>query len=434
MAVIVKDVEKGSIAESMGVLRGDVLKSINDNQIRDILDYRFYETEQEIKLLMERDEKEFDISFSKTRYSGIGLLFETYLMDNEKSCKNKCIFCFVDQLPDGMRESLYFKDDDERLSFLFGNYITLTNLTDYDVERIIKMRISPINVSVHTMNKELRTKMMKNRFAGEKLDYLKKLCDAEIDINCQLVLCPDINDAEELEYSLGELALMGESLQSVACVPVGLTRYREGLEKIEPYNQEKASKVIDIIEKFGSLSLEKYGMRKFYPSDEFYLLANRKLPEYDFYEDFPQIENGVGMFRNLEEELNYALDQSEDCVEDRKVTIITGTAIYPLIDEMLNEVRSKWHNVKIDLVPVKNKFFGGEIDVTGLLTGSDIIDALEDRELVGDLLIPDVCFKADEDIFLDDLHLNDLEKTLNVKIRKFGNSGEDLLFAILGNG
>ncbi|MFI3206456.1 MAG: DUF512 domain-containing protein [Clostridia bacterium] len=429
MPITITNVEKGSIADKHGILKGDVLLSINGNEITDILDYRFYETEKDLLLGIIKNGENTDVSLKKSRYSGIGLEFETYLMDKEKTCKNKCVFCFIDQLPKGMRESLYFKDDDERLSFLFGNYVTLTNMNEKDIDRIIKMHISPINVSVHTMNPELRNKMMGNRFAGEKLAYLKKLSDAGIMLNTQLVLCPDINDSKELEYSLTELLKLGESLQSIACVPVGLTAHRQGLFKLLPFTKKTAGDVIDIIEKFGDISLEKTGQRKIFPSDEFYIIAKRELPDYDFYEDFPQIENGVGMFRNLEEELIFATEENDEKVKDKKVGIITGTAIQPLLNNLLDIVREKWNNINIDLIAVKNEFFGGGVDVTGLITGSDIIRTIGKKPDYDILLIPEVCLKADEDIFLDDIKLLDLEKIVATK--KVGSTGEELLNAIL---
>ena len=433
MSIKITSVEKNSIAHKNGVLEGDFLVSINDAKIRDILDYRFYETEKNLKIVIERDSKEIKFDIKKSQYQRLGLDFETYLMDKEKSCKNKCVFCFIDQLPKGMRESLYFKDDDERLSFLFGNYVTLTNMTDDDIERIIKMHISPINISVHTMNPLLRNKMMGNRFAGEKLKYLEKLSQNGIRLNCQLVLCPDINDGNELEFSLRELLNLGESLQSVACVPVGLTEHRENLFELKSYNKETAREVVKIIEKFGDISLEKRGQRKVFASDEFYLIAKMDLPDYDFYEDFAQIENGVGMFRNLEEELLFALEETEKVTIDANITIISGTAIFEKMNTLLDEIRNKWHNIKIDLIPITNKFFGASVDVTGLICGRDIINQLQTKSLGDVLLIPDVCLKADEDIFLDDVKLVDIEKELNVKVQKFGSSGEDLLKAILNS-
>lgn len=432
MAVKITGIEKNSIALEHGIKKGETLLSINGNKIVDILDFRFYETESPLVLsIVNIKGEQRNITIKKPRYASLGLEFDTYLMDDETPCKNKCVFCFIDQLPKGMRKTLYFKDDDHRLSFLFGNYITLTNVEDEVIDRIIKMHISPVNVSVHTMNPELRCKMMNNRFAGEKLKYLKKLSDGGIKLNCQLVLCPGENDGDELIYSLAELAKL-ENMQSLACVPVGLTRYREGLYPLQAYDEKTAADVIDIIEKYGDTNLEKTGERKFYPSDEFYILAKRELPNYEFYEDFPQIENGVGMFRSLEEEVNFALEEGEDKVSGRHVTLITGEAIYPLLKKLLYNITEKWDNIIIDLVPVKNHFFGGKIDVTGLITGSDIVSALENRELYDEVLIPNVCLKADEDIFLDDMSIGELQEKLKCPIKKVGAMGDELVNAILG--
>lgn len=432
MAVKITGIEKNSIALEHGIEKGETLISINGNKIVDILDFRFYETESPLVLLLANNLGiTREVTIKKPRYASLGLEFDTYLMDQETPCKNKCVFCFIDQLPKGMRKTLYFKDDDHRLSFLFGNYITLTNVEDEVIDRIIKMHISPVNVSVHTMNPELRCKMMNNRFAGEKLKYLKKLSDGGIKLNCQLVLCPGENDGAELVHSLEELIKL-DNMQSLACVPVGLTRYREGLYPLKAYDEKTAGAVIDIIEKYGEKNIEKTGERKFFPSDEFYILAKRELPDYDFYEDFPQIENGVGMFRSLEEEVLFALEEGADEVRSRHVTIVTGEAIYPLLKKLLYNITEKWDNIIIELIPVKNHFFGGKIDVTGLITGSDIVSALQNRELYDEVLIPNVCLKADEDIFLDDMSITQLEEKLKCPIRKVGAMGDDLVNAILG--
>lgn len=434
MAVRIDSVQKGSRAEMLGIESGDILVSINGHEINDGLDYRFYETESHLDLVM-LDEcgKEHQFKIRKGTYEPIGFEFNSYLIDEQRSCRNKCIFCFIDQLPRGMRETLYFKDDDSRLSFLFGNYITLTNIDEKEIERIISMHISPINISVHTMNPALRCRMMNNRFAGEKLKYIKMLTDGGIKINCQLVLCPGFNDGEELKFTLNELSKLGENLQSVACVPVGLTKYREGLEKLVPFNEETAGEVIDIIEEFGEKMLIERESRVCYPSDEFYLIAKRELPPYEFYEDFPQIENGVGMFRDLEDEFIFALEDYLDTCKEAsgKLTIATGEGIYPLLNKLLDELRNKCDNLCIELVPVKNNFFGGTVDVTGLLTGQDIISQLKGRDLGEKLLLAECMFKADEDIFLDDVKIEEVADALNVKVVKCKNGGENLIKTIL---
>ncbi len=431
MSVKIYDVENNSLALKAGIKKGETLISINGNPITDVLDYRFFETEKELSLLIaSEDGNERTVEITKSMYTAIGLEFETYLMDKEASCKNGCIFCFIDQLPKGMRSSLYFKDDDHRLSFLFGNYITLTNLKEEDIDRIIKLRISPINVSVHTMNKDLRCKMMNNRFAGDTLAYLTKLSDNGIMLNCQLVLCPEVNDGDELKYSLEKLSEL-KGLQSVACVPVGLTKFRDDLYSLKPYNKESANEVIDIIEKYGKKEIEKDDCRKFYPSDEFYIIAGKELPPYEFYEDFAQIENGVGMYRNLEEEFLFAIEENEDKPTNRHISIITGEAIYPYMKKLLDQIALLWDNIKVELLPIKNLFFGGYIDVTGLITGSDVLTALKDKDLFDELLVPEICLKADNDIFLDDVSLIDLSQNLGVPVKKVGSTGGELLKAIL---
>lgn len=434
MSVRIDGIQKGSYAQALGIAAGERLLSINGHEINDVLDYRFYETEQHLELELERSTGEkYRLHLRKGQYESIGLEFDTYLIDQERSCRNKCIFCFIDQLPKGMRETMYFKDDDTRLSFLFGNYITLTNIDEREIRRIIEMHISPINISVHTMNPELRCKMMNNRFAGEKLRYLSMLTEGGIRINCQLVLCPGFNDGKELEFTLEELSKLGENLQSVACVPVGLTKYRENLPKLEPFRQDTAAAVIDTVNAFGDRRKEKGLSRSFYLSDEFFILAGRELPPYEYYEDFPQIENGVGMFRDLEEGFLYRLEQlsEEERQRSGRVALVTGTAIYPLLNELLDELRVKCHNLTIELFPIRNDFFGGTVDVTGLITGGDILRQLEGKLHCDTLLVPSVMMKADQDIFLDDVTLEELSDKLQVTVKKVGPTGEELVEALL---
>lgn len=434
MAVKINGITKGSYAEILGVKPGERLISINGHEITDGLDYRFYETNSQLELLLEGfDRQQRTVKLKKAQYEPIGFEFDTYLIDGERSCRNKCVFCFIDQLPKGMRETMYFKDDDARLSFLFGNYITLTNIDEKEIRRIIHLRISPINISVHTMNPELRCKMMNNRFAGDSLRFIRMLTDGGIKINCQLVLCPGINDGGELEYTLEELKKLGENLQSVACVPVGLTRYREGLAELRPFDKDSASAVIDTLERFGGRMLEERGARTFFPSDEFYILAKRPLPPYAFYEDFPQIENGVGMFRDFEESFRFRIGllTDEEKQMKRHVASVTGEAIYPLMNELLDELRRKCNNLKIDIYKIKNDFFGGTVDVAGLVTGWDIIAQLKGRLRAEALIIPSVMLKADEDVFLDGTALADIGQELGVKVIKAGGSGEELADAVL---
>ena len=432
MAVTITGVEPHSRAERIGIRPGDSLVSINGHGIIDVLDYRFFETERELRLELEREGNPYTLELAKPQYAELGLEFATYLMDEQRSCRNKCIFCFIDQLPPGMRETLYFKDDDDRLSFLFGNYVTLTNMDDREVDRILQMHISPINVSVHTMNPELRCKMMQNRFAGDSLRHLYRMAEGGVKLNCQIVLCPGVNDGEHLAYTLEKLWGLGESLLSVACVPVGLTRFREGLFPLQPFDRESARAALDILEEYGEKLRRERGSRTVYPSDEFYLIARRPLPPLEFYEDLPQIENGVGMLRDLEDAFLWAL---EDCIlpeKPRRVTIPTGEGVFPFLNSMLDALRAKSSALQIDLVPVRNDFFGGTVDVTGLLTGQDIVKALKGRELGDEILLAGNMMKAGEDIFLDDMTLEDLSQALHTPARRVPNTGDALLMAVLG--
>lgn len=432
MSVKIDSIATGSRAAAHGIMPNDILVSINGQEVTDVLDYRFLETERELKLLLSRNGEEYTVEIKKPQYAEIGLEFETYLMDEQRSCRNKCVFCFIDQLPKGMRDTLYFKDDDDRLSFLFGNYITLTNIDDREVDRILKMHISPINVSVHTMDPELRCKMMTNRFAGESLRHLYKLAQGGIKLNCQIVLCPGLNDGAALEYSLKELYSLGESLLSVACVPVGLTRYREGLYPLTPFTKETAAAAVDLLEAYGDKFLKERGSRTVYASDELYIMAEREIPPLEFYEDFPQIENGVGMLRNLQDEFDWALEECTLPTAPRHVTIPTGECGYQFINNLLDGLREKCHNLTIDLIPVHNDFFGGTVNISGLLTGRDLIKNLKNRSLGDEVLIVSNMLRADEDVFLDDVTLAQLSEELGVPARRIIPTGDGMLAAILG--
>lgn len=434
MAVIIQSVTKGSAAARQGVLPGEILLSIDGNEIMDVLDYRFYQTNRELMLTLRgTDGKTRDVSIKKREYEEIGLTFETYLMDKQHSCKNQCVFCFVDQLPKGMRKSLYFKDDDSRLSFLFGNYITLTNLSEHEIERIIKMHISPINVSVHTTNPELRVKMMKNRFAGSVLSIMKRFAQAGIKLNCQIVSCPGVNDGEELLRSLTDLEALYPSVECVAVVPVGLTRYREGLYPLIPYTRETAAQTLDLIERFGGRCVKEHGCRIVYAADEFYLKAGREIPPAEFYEDFGQLENGVGLLALMKDELEsvLAFEQGDKTLK-RKVTIASGTSAAPFLRDLLSQMKGKYPGVVINVVGIRNDFFGGGVNVSGLVTGGDLIAQLNGRDLGGELLIPSVMLRREGDIFLDDVSTRDVEQALRIKLTPVPNDGEALFHAILG--
>lgn len=432
MAVVIKSVVKNSICDKKGVKSGWSLLSINGNDIKDVLDYEFYLKEEKLILCFKDNDKTIMKKIKKAEYDEIGLEFDTYLMDAQRSCANKCIFCFIDQLPKGMRKTLYFKDDDSRLSFLMGNYITLTNLKDEDIERIIKMHISPINISVHTMNPELRVEMMKNKRAGDCLKYIKMLSDAGIKMNAQLVLCRGINDGDELRNSLEKLSEYVPQIMSIAAVPVGLTKFRDGLCALKGYDKESATEVIDIINEFGNKFIEKYGTRLCYPADEFFIKAQREIPEAEYYEEFSQIENGVGMWASFKSEILEAVADFDKDETERNVSIATSVSAYKLFEEIVDLLQEKWHNLHIELHCVENDFFGHSINVAGLITGQDYLNQLTDKKLGSELFISTNSLKNDEDVFLDDMTLEELSEKLNVKITPVENDGYILVQKILG--
>ncbi len=432
MAVVISTVSKNSRADRAGILPKEKLLSINGNEIVDVLDYRFYQTSRDVLLEIENACGIVrNVKIHKGEYEEIGLEFETYLMDKQHSCRNKCIFCFIDQMPKGMRESLYFKDDDSRLSFLFGNYITLTNLSQHEIDRIIKMHISPINVSVHTTNPELRVKMMKNRFAGEVLSVLPKFAEAGIKINCQIVSCPGINDGKELERTLTDLEALYPSVECIAVVPVGLTAYRKGLFPLVEYTKETALETLELIESYGDKFKEKYGSRIVFASDEFYLKSGREIPEADFYEDFDQLDNGVGMLSLLRDEVMWALEEYESINKNIHLTIACGTGVRDFLNDLLGNVTKKFSNVKINVIGIKNKFFGGGINVSGLITGQDLIAQLTGIGLGDKLLIPSVMLRREGDIFLDDISLEEVKEKLSIDVVPVPNNGEKMLAEIL---
>lgn len=431
MAVQITGIEPHSHAEKAGIKTGDKLISINENEIADVLDYMFYAAENVVVVCYERGDKTKSVRIVKSEYDDLGMQFESFLMDSKRSCSNKCIFCFIDQMPPGMRETLYFKDDDARLSFLQGNYVTLTNLTDKDIQRIIDMRLN-INVSVHTTNPELRCKMMNNRFAGEKLRYIKMMTDSGLMLNCQIVCCPGINDGEELRRTLDNLYELMPNIQSVAVVPVGLTKFREGLYPLEIFDSEKAAEVIDIIAEVQKKSLETFGTRMVFAADEFYLTAGRPFPDGEFYEDYPQYENGVGLCRSLIDELHSALDMAEYDGGSRRVTIACGTLAYPVQKALAEDIHSRFPDIEVQVLPIINHFFGETITVSGLVTAGDLVAQLRGIDLGDELLISKYMLKSDEPIFLDDAHLDDVSRELNVNITPVPNDGFEYLDAVLG--
>ena len=416
MAVKICGVEKKSPAAKKRIKAGDTLLKINGNEIVDVLDYRFYQGETQLEVTVLRGQKQKVFKIKKSEDSELGLTFDSYLMDAQHSCKNKCIFCFIDQLPKGMRDTLYFKDDDSRLSFLFGNYITLTNLTEHEVERIIKMHISPVNISVHTTNRELRCKMMNNRFAGETLGIIKRFDDAGIRLNFQLVLVPGYNDGDELRRSLRDLSCY-KNVECIASVPVGLTKFREGLAEIEPFNKQTAAEVISITEEIAKENKQKYGNRLVYAADEFYLKAEIPMPDFKEYGDFPQLDNGVGMWSLFQHDAAEALANIEVPSTPRKVTCVTGVAAFPLLKATVDKAASIWHNLECEVVKIENNFFGEKITVAGLITGQDIIAQLKGKPLGDYLLIPSNMLRFERDLFLDDVSVEELERQLGVTVK-----------------
>ena len=434
--VKIVSVDKNSRAEAHGIRGGDNLISINGREISDVLDYRFFLADRTICLKLSREGNEFEVTIVKKQYDDIGLEFETPLMDKKHSCENKCIFCFIDQLPKGMRKTLYFKDDDSRLSFLHGNYITLTNLHDKDIDRIIEMHISPVNISVHTTNPELRVKMMHNKRAGEVLSYMKRLADAGISLCGQIVLCKGINDGEELERSMRDLSALFPAMQSVSIVPAGLTKYREKLYPLECFSKEESARVIEQVDRLAHELEAKTGSRMFFCSDEFYLKAELPLPEEDYYEGYPQIENGVGMITSLVTEFRGELDYLDEYLTNykapRHVSIATGVAAYDTIKQMAVELEARIEGLQVDVYKIINHFFGETITVSGLLTGKDIAEQLDGKELGEILLFPENALRAGEDIFLDDMTPDELSRNLNVAVGPSRNSGEGFICDVLG--
>ena len=430
-------VSEHSIARREGVLEGDILLSINGHPIKDVLDYRFYLTETFLVLSLLRGTEEIRISVRKHRYDDIGLDFETPLMDKKQSCANKCVFCFIDQMPKGMRESLYFKDDDSRLSFLHGNFITLTNLKDEDIDRIIKMHISPINISVHTTNPELRVRMMKNKRAGQVLTYLRKLADAGTTMGGQIVLCKGLNDGEELTRTMHDLFTLHPAMESVSIVPAGLTKYRDGLYHLEPYTKEECRAVIEQVDKFAKACEDYWGDRIFRCSDEFYLTAELPLPDPDFYGDYSQIENGVGMITSFKDEalseLQYQVDEGFKG-PDRELSwgLITGLAAQALMEELALAVSRAFPQIHIRVHAVENRFFGPSITVTGLLTGQDMLAQLRGLVEGEHLLLSENTLRAQQDIFLDDMTPGELSEKLGAKISICPCDGMRFIDILLG--
>ena len=434
MEHIVKEILEGSIAQEMEIEPGDNILAVNDHPIEDIFDYQYLINDEYIELLVRKsDGEEWLLEIDKDYDEDLGIVFENSLMDNYKSCYNKCIFCFIDQNPKGMRDTIYFKDDDSRLSFLQGNYITLTNMKEKDIDRIINYHLAPINISVHTTNPKLRCSMLNNRFAGAILDYIRKFYEAGIPMNGQIVLCKGINDGEELWRTISDLMEFVPVMESLSVVPVGLSDYRDGLFHLEPFNREDACEVIDIIEHFQKKAFEKHGTHFVQASDEWYINAGRDFPEADRYDGFIQLENGVGMVRLLIDEC----DEEWSCVEgdDREyeVSMVTGVLVYDSIKLLANRIPEKFPNVKVHLYKIINDFFGHRITVTGLLTGGDIRKQLTGKPLGQRLILPSNTLMADEPKFLDDVTLAELTDALQVDVCIVESSGADFIHAVIGD-
>lgn len=428
----IQGVEPGSIADELGIEPGDMLLSIDGQEIEDIFDYQFLTEDEEILLLIEKpDGEQWELEIEKDADEQLGIDFGEGLMDEYHSCRNKCMFCFIDQMPEGMRDTLYFKDDDSRLSFLQGNYVTLTNMSDHDMERIVRYRLEPINISFHTTNPELRCRMLHNRFAGEALKKVDILYQGGIEMNGQIVLCKGVNDGEELERTIRDLTRYLPLLRSVSVVPVGLTRYREGLYEMEPFTKEDAKEVLSIIHRWQEKIYQEYGCHFIHGGDEWYLLAGEDLPEEERYDGYLQLENGVGMLRLLLNEFEEAYAPLKGDDREEEISIATAVLAYPYIRRMAERVMEKYPGLRVHVYCIRNDFFGEKITVAGLITGQDLIAQLTGQELGSRLLLPCNMLKTDEDVLLDDYTVQDLSDALHVQIDIVQPGGQDLVDSLL---
>lgn len=429
---VIQKVEPGSIAEELELTPGDILLEVNGHKIEDVFDYHYLMNEEYVEILVKKSNgEEWELEIEKEFEEDLGIVFENGMMDDYRSCTNKCIFCFIDQMPPGMRETLYFKDDDTRLSFLQGNYVTLTNLSEHDIDRIIKYKLSPINISFHTTNPQLRCKMLHNRFAGEALKKADRLVEAGITLNGQIVLCKGWNDKEELERSIENLSKYLPYLQSVSVVPVGLSKYREGLEPLEPFNKEDAKEVLATIHKWQKKIFQDYGSHFIHAGDEWYLLAEEPIPEEETYDGYLQLENGVGMLRLLEEEFHDALDRAKGDEKVRRLSIATGRLAGPFLKGYVKELKEKFPNTKVQVYEIQNDFFGELITVAGLITGQDLIKQLKDQDLGEKLLLPCSMLRDGENVFLDDVTVEELESALGISVSIVQSEGESLFQCML---
>ncbi len=431
---IIINVKEGSIAQELEIEKGDILLEINGEVIKDIFDYQFLIHDEEIVVVIQKENgEEWELEIEKEYGEDLGLEFEESLMDSYKSCKNKCIFCFIDQMPKGMRETLYFKDDDARLSFLQGNYITLTNMSEEDVKRIVKYHLGPINISFQTTNPKLRCEMLNNRFAGEALKKVDILYKGQIEMNGQIVLCKGVNDKEELERSIRDLTKYLPYLRSVSVVPVGISKYREGLYPLQPFSKKDAKEVLDTIHRWQEKIVKECGTHFIHAGDEWYILAGEEIPMEESYDGYLQLENGVGMLRLLKDEFEDALKKCEGDDKERRFHIATGEVSQPFIEKLMEQVSEKFTNTKISVYPIHNKFFGEHITVTGLITGQDLIEQLREKKIDGTLLLSEHMFRDGEEVFLDDITLSEVKEALQCPVYIVKSSGYDLIDNILNN-
>ena len=429
---VISKVLPGSIGEELELEPGDVLVSINGQPVEDVFDYRYLMNDEVVELLIrKKNGEEWELEVEKDYEDDLGVEFENSLMDDYRSCSNHCIFCFIDQMPPNMRETLYFKDDDSRLSFLQGNYVTLTNMSEYDLDRIIKFHLSPINVSFQTMNPELRCKMLHNRFAGDALKKVDKLYQGGVIMNGQIVLCKGVNDRDELEYSLEKLSEYAPVLQSVSVVPVGLSKYRDGLYPLEPFDREDAEYLIEQVERWQKIMMERHGIHFIHASDEWYILAGKKLPEETRYDGYLQLENGVGMMRLLETEVKERLAGLEGDNREFTASVATGKLAAPFIQQYMKLIQEKFPNIKVNVYTIRNDFFGERITVSGLITGADLREQLKDRELGEKVLIPCNMLRSGEDVFLDDLTVDDIREALGTELVVVDEPGADLVDCVI---
>ena len=429
---VISRVLPGSIGEELELEPGDVLVSINGQPVEDVFDYRYLMNDEVVELLIrKKNGEEWELEVEKDYEDDLGVEFENSLMDDYRSCSNHCIFCFIDQMPPNMRETLYFKDDDSRLSFLQGNYVTLTNMSEYDLDRIIKFHLSPINVSFQTMNPELRCKMLHNRFAGDALKKVDKLYQGGVIMNGQIVLCKGVNDRDELEYSLEKLSEYAPVLQSVSVVPVGLSKYRDGLYPLEPFDREDAEYLIEQVERWQKIMMERHGIHFIHASDEWYILAGKKFPEETRYDGYLQLENGVGMMRLLETEVKERLAGLEGDNREFTASVATGKLAAPFIQQYMKLIQEKFPNIKVNVYTIRNDFFGERITVSGLITGADLREQLKDRELGEKILIPCNMLRSGEDVFLDDLTVDDIREALGTELVVVDEPGADLVDCVI---